>query len=220
MELEIPIFPLPDLVFFPHTLLPLHIFEPRYRQMIADCLEGDRRLAVVMLKPGWERDYEGSPAVYPVAGAGEIIQCERLADGRYNVLLRGECRVRIKEELPSGKLYRVVRAVVVRDKEPPTGTEALMPGLQSLMSAYCRLLESLGQKDSGFLAKAGEPSSPGALIDRVASVAVPDPRVRQHLLETLDVQERLRVTSSIVFDLLLLVTGGTKGTPLSKERLN
>lgn len=220
MELEIPIFPLPDLVFFPRTLLPLHIFEPRYRQMIADCLKGDRRLAVVMLKPGWERDYEGSPAVYPMAGVGEIIQCKRLADGRYNILLQGECRVRIEEELPSGKLYRVVRAIVVRDKEPATGAEALMPELQSLTSAYCRLLKSLGRKDLGSLGQAGTPSSLGALIDRVASVAVPDPRVRQRLLETLDVEERLRVTSSIVFDLLLLVTGGTEGTPLSKERLN
>ncbi len=220
MEIEIPIFPLPDLVFFPHTLLPLHIFEPRYRQMVADCLKGDQQLAVVMLKPGWEQEYEGSPPVHSVAGAGEIIKCERLDDGRYNILLRGKRRIRIAQELPSGKLYRVVRAVVLDEKEPQAGRAALGPGLESLRSAYLRLLETLGRKDARLQDKAVEMGAPGALIDRVASVAVPDPRVRQRLLETLDLQERLQITSSIVFDLLLLVTGGTKGTPIPKERLN
>lgn len=218
--MEIPIFPLPDLVFFPHTLLPLHIFEPRYRQMIADCLDGVRRLAVVMLKPGWGRDYEGSPPVCPVAGAGEIVECERLADGRYNILLQGKHRIRIEEELPSAKLYRVVRAVILEDREPPEGSAALKPGIESLMSAYLRLLEILGRKDSRLRGLKQEPFAPGPLIDRVASVAVPDPRVRQRLLETLDLQARLDLTSSIVFDLLLVVSGGTKGAPLAKERLN
>ena len=220
MEVEIPIFPLPDLVFFPHTVLPLHIFEPRYRKMIADCLKGDRRLAVVMLRSGWEEDYEGAPPVHSVAGAGEIIKCERLDEGRYNILLRGRSRIRIEEELPSGKPYRVVRATVIRDVEPPGGAASLAPGLESLVSAYLRLLETLGKKDSGFRDKGAEPAPPGALIDRIASVAVPDPRIRQRLLETLDLQDRLQVTSSIVFDLLLLVTGGTKAAPLGKERLN
>ncbi|MGH7405380.1 MAG: LON peptidase substrate-binding domain-containing protein, partial [Candidatus Methylomirabilales bacterium] len=82
--MEIPIFPLPNVVFFPHTLLPLHIFEPRYRQMLADCLTGERWLAVVLLRPGWEAEYYGRPAVYAVAGAGEIVASERLPDGRSN----------------------------------------------------------------------------------------------------------------------------------------
>jgi Lon protease-like protein len=80
--MELPIFPLPNVVFFPHTLLPLHIFEPRYRKMLADCLAGERRLAVVLLRPGWEADYYGRPAVHSVAGAGEIIQSEMLPNGR------------------------------------------------------------------------------------------------------------------------------------------
>ena len=80
-ELRIPIFPLPEVVFFPETVLPLHVFEPRYRQMIADCLAGDRWLAVAMLRAGWEKDYQGRPPVHGVAGAGEIIQAEMLADG-------------------------------------------------------------------------------------------------------------------------------------------
>ena len=87
-----PIFPLPDVTFFPHTLMPLHVFEARYRVMVIDALERDRKLAVVRLQPGYEATYAGKPAVHAVGGLGEIVSCERLATGRYNILLRGECR--------------------------------------------------------------------------------------------------------------------------------
>ena len=103
-ELRLPIFPLPEVVFFPETILPLHVFEPRYREMVADCLAGDRWLAVVMLRPGWDKDYEGRPPVHDVAGAGEILQAEALADGRFNILLDGRARFRIlAEEPPDGR---------------------------------------------------------------------------------------------------------------------
>lgn len=67
----LPLFPLPETVFFPHTLLPLHVFEPRYRAMVADCLAGEKRMVVVRLLPGWEQDYYGRPPIHTVAGAGE-----------------------------------------------------------------------------------------------------------------------------------------------------
>jgi Lon protease-like protein len=118
-ELRIPIFPLPEVVFFPETVLPLHVFEPRYRQMVADCLAGDRWLGVVMLRAGWEKDYQGRPPVHGVAGAGEIIQAEMLADGRYNILLDGRARVRILAEEPlDGRLYRVARAERIESRGP------------------------------------------------------------------------------------------------------
>src|SRR5438445_3762664 len=100
----LPIFPLPDLTFFPHTLLPLHIFEARYRAMIMDCLARDKRMAVVGLKPGYESTYDAKPAVYQIAGVGRIVQCERLATGRVNILLKGETRVRTDRELPADML--------------------------------------------------------------------------------------------------------------------
>jgi len=106
----VPIFPLPDLTFFPHTLLPLHIFEARYRAMVTDCLARDKRMAVVGLKPGYEASYEGKPAVHEIAGLGRIVQCERLASGRFNLVLKGESRVRIERELPADTLYRLVAA--------------------------------------------------------------------------------------------------------------
>ena len=103
-ELRVPIFPLPEVVFFPETVLPLHVFEPRYRQMVADCLAADGWMAVVMLRPGWEKDYQGRPPVESIAGVGEIIQAEMLADGRYNILLHGRSRIRVlSEEPPDGR---------------------------------------------------------------------------------------------------------------------
>src|SRR5262249_14080303 len=111
----LPIFPLPDLTFFPHTFLPLHVFEARYRAMVTDCLARDQRLAVVALEPGYESHYKGRPAVKRIAGAGAIVRCERLANGRFNILLRGDSRVRIDHELPADTLYRMVVATPLAD---------------------------------------------------------------------------------------------------------
>lgn len=113
----LPIFPLPNLVFFPQTRLPLHIFEPRYRQMIGDALEGDRRIGIVLLRPGWETDYFGAPPVHSVATLGVIEQEFKLDDGRYNLLVGGETRVRILEEV-SADPYRIARVVPIPQTAP------------------------------------------------------------------------------------------------------
>jgi Lon protease-like protein len=81
-------FPLPDVTFFPHTLLPLHIFEARYRALVTDALARDRRLCIAQLQPGYEATYAGKPAVRAVAGAGQIVKWERLPTGRYNILVK------------------------------------------------------------------------------------------------------------------------------------
>ena len=94
----LPLFPLPNVVLFPNVFLPLHIFEPRYRAMMADALTSDRLIGMVLLRPGWERDYEGRPPVYPVGCSGVITHVEQLPDGRYNMVLRGLDRFRIVEE--------------------------------------------------------------------------------------------------------------------------
>ena len=86
------VFPLPSAVLFPHSVVPLHIFEPRYRDMVRDALAGDRIIALAQLEPGWEPRYGGRPAMQPVLCAGIIIWHDELADGRYNILLQGVCR--------------------------------------------------------------------------------------------------------------------------------
>ena len=122
---EIPIFPLPNVVLFPAALLPLHIFEPRYRAMVGDALEGERLVGMVMLRPGWERHYEGTPPVYPVGCAGFITHAEQLPDGRYNIMLRGLEKFRIVDERLSrhgDELYRIAQIESIR--EPRTFTSS------------------------------------------------------------------------------------------------
>ena len=119
-EFLLPLFPLPNLVFFPHTRLPLHIFEPRYRQLVSDALAGDHRFGIVLLRPGWEPDYFGTPPVYPFGTVGTIEKAVPLEDGRFNLVVRGDVRFRILEEV-SKEPYRTARVVaepeVARDAE-------------------------------------------------------------------------------------------------------
>jgi Lon protease-like protein len=208
-ELRIPIFPLPEVVFFPETVLPLHVFEPRYRQMVADCLAGDRWLAVVMLRPGWQKDYQGCPPVHSVAGAGEVIQAEALADGRYNILLDGRARVQLLAEEPAaGRPYRVARAERLADRGPSPDDRTFPGRLQELRTAHARLLVALGQSHPdvvGRLTVAG--ASPGAVIDRIVSAVVPDAEVRQRVLEAVDVSERLDLAVEALSELLAMVAG-------------
>jgi len=106
----LPIFPLPNLVFFPNTRLPLHVFEPRYRQMVTDALDTDKRFGIILLRPGWERDYFGAPAVHACGTIGTIEQAVPLEDGRFNILIRGDVRFRILDEV-SKLPYRTARVV-------------------------------------------------------------------------------------------------------------
>ena len=131
---EIPIFPLPNAVLFPTALLPLHVFEPRYRAMVNDALDSERLIGMVMLRPGWEGQYEGAPAVYPVGCAGFITHADRLPDGRYNMILRGIEKFRIVDERPAGDgpaCYRIARVEPI--------DEALSPGAADIQSARRRL---------------------------------------------------------------------------------
>jgi uncharacterized protein len=186
----VPIFPLPDLALFPNTLLPLHIFEPRYRAMVTDCLARDRRLAMVGLKPGCDGDYAGRPDVHEVAGLGRIVKCERLATGRFNILLKGEVRVRIERELPSDTLYRLVQSVELEDAGAERDT--VPPLLDEVKRACRRILEAVRRATPEMEETLAAAAAPGILCDQVASAVIPSPAVRQALLEELDVERRLR----------------------------
>jgi Lon protease-like protein len=112
------LFPLPNVVLFPHVMLPLHIFEPRYRQMTADALATDRLIAMVLLKSS-EGEYEERPALHSIACLGKIVADQRLEDGRFHIVLRGLSRARILNELSHNKLYRGALVELLSDTGVP-----------------------------------------------------------------------------------------------------
>jgi len=103
---RLPLFPLPNVVLFPGVFLPLHIFEPRYRLMLEEALRTDRMIGMVLLKPGYEADYEGRPPIYPVGCAGLVSRVDELKNGRYNIVLHGFEKFRIVSEEPDGPFRR------------------------------------------------------------------------------------------------------------------
>lgn len=186
--LAVPIFPLPDVTLFPRTLLPLHIFEARYRAMVADALARDRRICMVRLRPGYEAAYAGKPDVHAVGGLGEIVSCERLANGRYDMVLRGEARVRIVQERPSDTLYRLVVVERIEDVAPAAD---VTPLVERIRGACRTLLGVLGRPTDFLDAAFAASQSPGTIADRIASRVLPGADVRQELLETAEVDLRL-----------------------------
>ncbi|RKG61632.1 ATP-dependent protease [Corallococcus sp. CA054B] len=190
------VFPLPSAVLFPHTVIPLHIFEPRYRALVKDALATDRVLALGQLEPGWEGNYEGRPPLQSLMCAGVIVWDEQVEDGRYNILLQGVSRVRMVKELSPDTLYRQVRAQVLADP-PYTGPEEEQLR-QAVFELAGRVPPSFAESLLPVAARAGG----GMLADVVASALVPEPGRRQELLGELDVRRRLEQVLVDVSDLL------------------
>ena len=173
----IPLFPLPNVVLFPNVFLPLHIFEPRYRRMVSDALEGDRIIGMALLRPGWEADYEGKPPVYPIGCAGLITHAESLPDGRHNIVLRGLEKFRVVKETEQ-RGYRV--ADVETLMEDPT------EGERATIRAERRRLEALlVPQPEG---RGSDPKVPASMADEdlvnaLAQYLELEPVERQALLE-------------------------------------
>ena len=173
----LPLFPLPNVVLFPNVFLPLHVFEPRYREMVADALAGDRMLGLVLLRPGWEHDYERQPAIYSVGCNGLMSHSEKLPDGRYNIIIRGIERFRIRGEDYS-RSYR--RALV----EPLPETAPAVEDRHALAAARTKLTGLL----SPFLDRTGDSMSASALddtdmVNALAQYLQLEPLEKQALLE-------------------------------------
>jgi len=183
-------------VFFPKTLLPLHIFEPRYRTMIADALRGDQTLCVALLQSGWEADYEGSPPVHPVACVGRIVQHEQLADGRYNIVLQGEARVMIEgyeRLLP----YRVGRLRLLEDDAQWATSKTVERETAKLVSLF---RERFGDDATvlDIAASLGAQLGPEAIVNSIAMHMDVEPRLKQFLLEIDSVGARYRSVIKIL----------------------
>jgi Lon protease-like protein len=187
----LPVFPLPNVVLFPDAQLPLHIFEPRYRELVREVLGGRKLMGVVRLKPGFENDYEGRPPVFDVCGVGAVVDAVERPDGRYDITLRGLARARIIEELPPTRAFRQMRLEELTDGFSDAGvTSAWQRKLISLWSTLApHLPESV--RDLRALTRGAE--GPGAYADRLAAALVGDPDGSQRLLAETDPAERLRL---------------------------
>jgi len=161
-------FPLPNLVMFPNVLQPLHIFEPRYREMVDEAIDHDGLITMALLKPGWETQYDGRPAVHREACLGRIVTHVRLKDGRYNLLLRGLCRVTIVRELEPRKLFREVMVKPVEEVFSTSKATSRDTLHRSLLDEFRRTLPDSQEVRQQLEAAVGGPESLGTLTDLVS----------------------------------------------------
>ena len=186
------LFPLPNLVFFPQAVQPLHIFEPRYREMTADALAGDRFIAVVLPAPGWEKDYANAPALHSVACLGRIIAEKKLDDGRFNILLRGLARIRIVKEIASKKYYRVARTEILHDV--PLDDDALaLHWRNTLIDKAPSWFPNQGELGEQFGKLLHSDLALGSLCDIMIFALPFYTEFKQTLLEQLKVETRLQI---------------------------
>ena len=199
----IPIFPLPDVVLFPSVFLPLHIFEPRYRQMLTDALRGDRIIGMVLLKGGRD-DIEEPPPVYSVGCAGLVSHAETLQDGRSNIILRGIQRFRVVRE-EADRVYRQAQIEPLREAASDAIRGEVRLARVQLETLLTNRLETAG----------GEPVVPGDMADEdlvntLAQYLDFDPVEKQALLEREDAASRSRALIELI-ELRALATESLAG---------
>src|SRR5947209_4848792 len=182
------LFPLPNVVLFPHVVQPLHIFEPRYKQMAAEALAADRLVTPVLLRPGWEDQYDARPPLHPVACLGRVVAEQKLPDGRYNLLVRGLSRLQIRSEVADSRPYRTARAELLTDGPLPTLPAAKILRKQLADKVLPRFAAGAPRDQLTELFRGELPL--GALCD-ILGFALPFPvEHKQALLELLDVTHR------------------------------
>jgi uncharacterized protein len=191
-----PLFPLPDVVFFPKTLLPLHVYEPRYRALASEALEQDGIICTALLKPGWESDYYGSPEVYPVGCVGKIVQHQKLPDGRYNITLGGIAKVSIESSVRLDP-YRLVRVRPMEDDSTWARGQRAAEEAAELMHLFRQVHE--GQAPSILLAEMlGQEMTPESILNTVALNLNAEPEVKEQLLELDSLDRRYQAVLQIL----------------------
>jgi ATP-dependent Lon protease len=220
----VPLFPLPGVVLFPRAVLPLHIFEDRYRAMTADALASDKTVAMALLKPGWEKSYYGRPAIEPVVCVGRILSHEKLPDGKYNFLLQGVQRARIVRENGGGG---------DRGDETPYRTAQLQPleetpAPEIELEDERRLLHELfmttplGGIGAGrqFRQIVKAPLPTPVVADLAAFTFLEDVPLKQELLADIDVRHRVRRTVAALQQLVATLPQAIYAPAPADPRLN
>jgi len=201
----IPLFPLPNVVLFPNVFLPLHIFETRYREMVGDALAGDRIIGMVLLRPGYEANYEGRPPIYDMGCAGVITPSQPLSDGRYDIVLRGIEKFRVTSENHS-YAYRIGNVESISEAVPPDEVQPLRQQRQRLEAVLAAAIERV-RSEPRF-----PPSVPDEdLVNALAQYLELEVVERQALLECTGVLARCRALIDLLEMKLHAPRGGWTG---------
>lgn len=213
----IPLFPLATVVLFPNTLLPLHVFEPRYRQMVNDIVNAERIIGMVLLKPGWEKDYQGNPEIYGVACMGRMVSVEQLEDGRFNIVLYGLKRVKILETVKDDP-YRLARVKILEDIH---GTNEEVYG-ERIIELVSRWNGMLGKEHESHRINVDIRLPLENLTDVFASLNISNVFEKQELLEEVSVPKRAEKVLSHLETKLQVISAVAKrrNQILEKRNLN
>ncbi|MGB0648160.1 MAG: LON peptidase substrate-binding domain-containing protein [Bradymonadia bacterium] len=196
---NIPMFPLKNAHLFPGAVLPLHIFEPRYIEMIEHVMDnGSNAIAIASSKPT-SAESTGPVSVRTIMGAGVIFAAEKLEEGRWNILLRGISRISLTEEMPSSFQFRTIRAQVLHDVD----VDIAHPLHTQLRSLLGQLAQNAPEAREGLNLIMSQGSAPGTLTNLLGAHATSDPYIRRQLLESTDVERRLRIATRYIGELLL-----------------
>ncbi len=189
------LFPLPNMVFFPHAVQPLHIFEPRYCDMLQDALDHDRLIAMVLLEAGWELQYQARPAIAHTACIGKIISHTPTDDRRHNILLVGVKRARIIRELEPRRTYREADVELLEDQYPPDADQQRPEVAQRLQSLFQQFIPQGLAAQESFRQLLGEQLPLGVLADTIAYALQLPLAIKQLLLAEANVDVRCRLLS-------------------------
>jgi uncharacterized protein len=197
-RMTVPLFPLPNVVLFPRAVMPLHIFEERYKEMTAHVLSADRLVAMALLQPGWERSYHTSPTIEPVVCIGRIVSYEQLADGCYNFLLLGVARARIVTE-KQVRPFRIAEMDVIESRATPE------PELAGMRRRLLAVFERGAFRATSIARQFRQMFADGILTvdlaDLIAFNFLDDNAVKQDLLAETDVGTRIdRLLSALESD--------------------
>ena len=209
---KVRLFPLPNLVLFPHVMQPLHIFESRYRELLEDALAGDRLIAMAVLASGWEKNYEGRPPLYSMACLGQLTTHFRLDDGTYNVLLLGLQRVRIVQEIAPSRLFREAKVELCEDQYPMHSPDRQKALRQQLHQVLLKIVPSLPEAEEQLDQLLGDDVPLGVLTDVISYMLDVDLVSKHGLLSETDVYRRAELLLSY-----LIKTKGAAGGCLTTD---
>lgn len=206
------LFPIPNLVLFPHVLQALRVFEERYVELFEAALASDKMIALAVLAPGYELEYEGRPELFSVACLGRITTYTKLPDGTYNFLLQGIQRVQLLEELPPTWSYREARIKPLNDSDTGTPEDRHKLRVQ-LVDLFRSLLPPSGEAHQRLEELLSEQVPLGALTDIIAYTVEFDLAVKQQLLAETDVCRRATLLSEQLGPRVAAVTARRRPFP-------